>query len=247
LTVANALVHLEAGGVLDEGRRGLFLALDILLLMITVVSGRIVPAFTGTFLRVSRPGSSGIAPWPILDRLCMASMAVVAVADLALGDGDPIVGYACLCAAAVLAVRLARWQTVSTIGTPILFILHAGVIWLVLGLAARGFALAAGVLPPIAAVHILTMGAIGTMIMGVMSRAALGHTGRDMKASPVMVISYALLCLAVVARLAGVLPGGDLASHLLICAGILWTGAFGLFAAALAPIVLLPRVDGRPG
>ena len=52
-------------------------------------------------------------------RICMASMAVVAVADLALGDGDPIVGYACLCAAAVLAVRLARWQTVSTIGTPI--------------------------------------------------------------------------------------------------------------------------------
>jgi uncharacterized protein involved in response to NO len=247
LTAANALVHLDAGGVLDEGRRGLFLALDVLLLMITVVSGRIVPAFTGTFLRVRRPGSTGIAPWPTLERLCIASMAVVAAADLALGNEDPIVGYACLIAAALLAVRLARWRTASTIGTPILFILHGGVIWLVLGLAGRGLALTAGALPPIAAVHLLTMGAIGTMIMGVMSRAALGHTGRDMKAPPVMVIAYVLLGLAVAARLTGVLLAGDLASHLLICAGILWTAAFGLFAAALAPMVLLPRVDGRPG
>ncbi len=247
LTVANALVHLEAGGVLDEGRRGLFLALDILLLMITVVSGRIVPAFTGTFLHVSRPGSSGIAPWPALERLCIASMAVVAVADLAFGDGHLVVGYACLCAAVVLAVRLARWRTASTIRTPILFILHAGVAWLVLGLAARGLALTAGVLPPIAALHILTMGAIGTMIMGVMSRAALGHTGRIMKAPPAMVVAYVLLALAVVARLAGVLLAEELAPHLLTCAGILWTAAFGLFAAVIAPMVLLPRADSRPG
>jgi uncharacterized protein involved in response to NO len=196
---------------------------------------------------VSRPGSAGIAPWPVLERLCIASMAVVALADLAFGDGHPVVGYACLCAAAVLAVRLARWRTASTIGTPILFILHVGVAWLVLGLAARGLALAAGSLPPIAALHILTMGAIGTMIMGVMSRAVLGHTGRAMKASPAMVVAYALLALAVMARLASVLLTGELASHLLICAGILWTAAFGLFAAVIAPMVLLPRADGRPG
>ncbi|HJQ58050.1 MAG TPA: NnrS family protein [Vineibacter sp.] len=247
MTLANALVHLEAGGVLHEGRRGLFLALDILLLMITLISGRIVPVFTGTFLRVCQPGSSAIAPNPVLDALCIASMAVVAVADLVWGDSEAFVGYACLFTAVMLAVRLARWRTVSTIGTPILFILHAGVIWLVLGLAARGLALAVGLLPSTAALHILTMGAIGTMIMGVMSRAALGHTGREMKASPAMVMAYVLLALAVLTRLAGGLLDGGQAPGLLLGAGILWTAAFGLFAGVIAPIVLLPRVDGQPG
>ena len=247
ITLANALVHLDAGGVLGEGRRGLFLALDILLLLITVISGRIVPAFTGTFVRLRQPGATGIAPLPALDRLCIASMAVVALADLVSGDADPIVGYACLVAATLLAVRLARWRTVVTIGTPILFILHAGVTWLVLGLLARGIALAFGLLPPTAALHILTMGAIGTMIMGVMSRATLGHTGREMTAPPAMVMAYALLALAVLVRLAGLLIDGSLASQLLIAAGILWTAAFGLFAGVIAPMVLLRRIDGRPG
>jgi uncharacterized protein involved in response to NO len=98
-----------------------------------------------------------------------------------------------------------------------------------------------------AALHILTMGAIGTMIMAVMSRATLGHTGRDMKAPPAMVMAYALLALAVLARLAGLVLDASLAHNLLIAAGILWTAAFGLFAGVIAPIVLLSRSDGRPG
>ncbi len=247
ITVANALVHLDAGGVLGQGRRGLFLALDILLLMITVISGRIVPAFTGTFVRQRQPGSAGITPRPMLDRLCILSMAVVALADVALGDASPVVGYASLLAAFVLAVRLARWHTAATVGTPILFVLHAGVIWLVLGLLARGAALAFDALPATAALHILTMGAIGTMIMGVMSRATLGHTGREMKAPSAMVVAYGLLALAVVARVAGQMLDAAAAAHLLLAAGVLWTAAFGLLAVVIAPMVLRPRVDGQPG
>ncbi|TXL69281.1 NnrS family protein [Vineibacter terrae] len=247
ITVANVLVHLDAGGVLPQGRRGLFLALDILLLMITVISGRIVPAFTGTFVRQRRPGSAGITPRPMLDRLCILSMVAVALLDVALGDASPVVGYASLLAAAMLAVRLARWRTAATVGTPILFVLHAGVIWLVLGLLARGAALAFDALPATAALHILTMGAIGTMIMGVMSRATLGHTGREMKAPSAMVVAYGLLALAVAARVAGQMLDAAAAAHLLLAAGVLWTAAFGLLAAVIAPMVLRPRVDGQPG
>ncbi|MCW5748139.1 MAG: NnrS family protein [Alphaproteobacteria bacterium] len=247
LVAANGLVHWQAGGVLHEARRGLFLALDTFLLMITVISGRIVPAFTGTFLRQHRPQAAAIAPSPVLDRLCLAAMAVVALADLTLRESDDRVGYACLAAAALLGVRLGRWRTAATLGTPILLILHAGVLWLVLGLLARGLALSFGLVPPTAALHVLTMGAIGTMVMGVMSRATLGHGGRDMWAPPAMVMAYVLLAAAVFARVAGLILDPNLATHLLLAAGILWTAAFGLFAGVIAPIVLLPRADGRPG
>jgi uncharacterized protein involved in response to NO len=247
IAAANLLVHLESGGVLHQARRGLFLALDTFLLMITVISGRIVPAFTNAFLRQAGPGATGIAPRPLLDRLCVVSMATVVVTDLVLGDADAILGYGCLLAGVLLSFRLARWQTRATLGTPILFILHAGVIWLVLGLLARGLSLAFDVLPHTASLHVLTMGAIGTMIMGVMSRATLGHSGREMRAPPAMVMAYALLALSVVARAAGLVVGAALASPLLIVAGTLWTAAFGLFAGVIAPIVLLTRIDGRSG
>lgn len=247
ITAANILVHLEAGGLLHEARRGMFLVLDTFLLMITVVSGRIVPAFTGNFLRQQRRDNRPIAPRPALDGLCIAAMATIGIADLALGDGAPVVGYACLAAAVLLALRLAFWRTSATVDTPILFILHAGALWLVIGLLLRGLSLAFDLLSSAAAVHVLTMGAVGTMVMGVMSRATLGHGGREMRAPPAMVMAYALLALAVIARLLGLIAWPGMASTLLIAAGTLWTAAFGLFAGVIAPIVLLPRIDGRPG
>jgi uncharacterized protein involved in response to NO len=246
LTVANGLVHLDAGGVLDEARRGLYLALDVFLLMITVISGRIVPAFTNSFLLLRHPESGPIGSRPALDRLAIASMAVVALSELVLGDSGPVVGIACLVASVVLTVRFALWRTALTIGTPILLILHVGVAWLVLGLLARGLALMFGVLPPTAALHVLTIGAIGTMVMGVMSRATLGHTGRQMHAPPAMTIAYCLLGLAVLSRLAGLTMDAALATPFLVASGALWTAAFGLFAATIAPMVLSPRVDGGP-
>ena len=118
--------------------------------------------------------------------------------------------------------------------------------WLAAGLLALGFALTIGVMPPSAAMHILTKSTIATMIKGLMSRAALGHTGHEKKAPPAVVMAYVLLALAVTARLAGLLLDTGLAQQLLIAAGILWTAAFGLFGGVIAPFVLRPRIDGRP-
>jgi uncharacterized protein involved in response to NO len=247
MTAANVLVHLDAGDIVHQARRGVFLALDAFLLMIGVVGGRIVPAFTANFLRQRVPGAAGIAPQPRLDIVCTMATSAIALADVTLGDAHPLTGIACLVAAAGLAARLVRWRTAATLGTPILLVLHVGIMWLILGLGLRGLALVPGLMPHTAALHVLTMGAVGTMVMGVMSRATLGHGGRDMRAPPAMVMAYALLALSVLARLVGATEAAAWSSPLLIAAGTLWTAAFGLFAGVIAPIVLLPRIDGRPG
>jgi len=247
-----ALLGLEPAVGLDIGRRGQFLALDIFMLMITVIGGRIVPAFTGNFLRTRALQVQGISPVPegrlLLDRLSISLMVALALADAALGDGEPVVGALCLLAAAANGGRLAGWKGWSVRGVPILFVLHLGYAWLVLGLALRGLDSIFGLFAGAAGLHALTIGAIGTMTMAVMTRAALGHTGRPMKISAPHLMAFALVSLAAVLRLMGAMPLLDAVSQeFLIASAAAWTVAFALFAAILLPIVFRPRVDGLPG
>ncbi|MGE0153501.1 MAG: NnrS family protein [Reyranellaceae bacterium] len=257
LFAGNAAIHAELLGLdpaaaLDIGRRGQFLALDIFALMIAVVGGRIIPTFTGNFLRVQALSAGrtppALAGHPMLDRLAMASLAVLALADAALGDRTPLVGVLCLLAAAANGARLAGWKGWSVRGEPILFVLHLGYAWLVLGLAVRGLDALFGFFVGAAGLHALTIGAIGTMTMAIMSRATLGHTGRAMKASGLHVLAFGLVSLAALLRLAGALPPLEaLLQELLIASAVAWSVAFAAFAAILLPIVFRPRVDGLPG
>ncbi|MGH7124317.1 MAG: NnrS family protein [Stellaceae bacterium] len=225
-----------------SGTRGSRVAIDILALLITVIGGRIVPAFTTTSLKLrgerALPRSS-----PVLDRLAIGSMALMLFAETVLGGGS-VTGAIAIAAALVQAARLAQWRGLATVRTPILFVLHLGYAWLVVGLALKGAAALIDVLPETAALHALTVGAVGTMMMGVMSRAALGHTGRKLVAHPITATAYALVSLAALLRLvAGMFPG----VALLAASGIAWSLASVLFLAVYAPIVIRPRIDGQPG
>ncbi|MDE1931593.1 MAG: NnrS family protein, partial [Alphaproteobacteria bacterium] len=105
-------------------------------------------------------------------------------------------------------------------------------------LAANGFM---PLLPPTAALHALTVGAIGTMTLAVMTRASLGHTGRKLTAGHGTTAIYVLVTIAAVLRLLAPLAG---AQYLLMLnlAGGAWTGAFGLFVVLYGPPLLTPRV-----
>src|SRR5579885_826136 len=121
---------------------------------------------------------------------------------------------------------------------------HLGYAWLVVGLALKGAAAFVETLPETAALHALTVGAVGTMMMAVMSRAALGHTGRKLVAHPVTVTAYALVSLAALLRLtAGAFPG----VALLAASGSAWSLAWVAFLAIYMPILIRPRIDGQPG
>jgi uncharacterized protein involved in response to NO len=242
---ANALTHVEAlGWTRDTATVGVILGIDATAVLIALIGGRIIPAFTANALRAA--GELRL-PWsfPLLDAAAIGMTVTVALATLILGDG-PIVGAAALLAGIANAVRLSFWRGWLTVRTPILFVLHVGYGWLAAALLLKAAAELGGTIPPSIAVHALTVGCFGTMMMAVMSRAALGHTGRPLVAHPLTVTAYVLVSSAALLRVAaGLLPDFQIAW--LTAAAASWIAAFALFLTVYAPILLGPRADGRPG
>ncbi|HLO78417.1 MAG TPA: NnrS family protein, partial [Magnetospirillum sp.] len=155
-------------------------------------------------------------------------------------------GVALLAAAGIHLLRLSRWHGLRTLSNPILWVLHLGYLWLGIGLALLGAASFTEVLPFSAAVHALTAGCVGTMVLGVMSRAALGHAGRPLQVSKATVAAYGLLSAGTVLRvLAPLVPEAQMG--LTHAGGTLWALAWLLFVVVYFPIVTRPRADGRPG
>jgi len=161
--------------------------------------------------------------------------------------GSWLAGIVALAAALFHAVRLAGWNGHRTLREPIVWVLHAAYAWLPVGLLLKAGWLLGGFTWAAFWMHALGAGAAATMVLAVMSRASLGHTGRPLRVSPLMSLSYLLLILAAAVRVFGPawLPLGYPATILL--AGCLWIGAFAVYILVYTPILLQPRVDGKPG
>jgi uncharacterized protein involved in response to NO len=154
-------------------------------------------------------------------------------------DG-PAAAPTALAAGVALAARLARWRGGPTWREPLVLVLHLGYGWLALGFLLLGSSEFLAWLPPTAALHALTAGAIGTMTLAVMTRASLGHTGRALVAGRGTVAIYALVTVAALLRLLA--PFGGSEYLVLLCAaGLAWSGAFGLFVVLYAPALMRPR------
>ncbi len=246
LAIANASIHADALGFAPAlASAGLRAGVDGIALLIVVVGGRIVPAFTTNALR--RAGDAAVARAPAwAERASVPSYLLFAVADV-LAPGSPWSGAAALLAALVLAARMSGWHGQRVFGDPLLGSLHLGHGWVVVGLACFAASDLGAGLPRSIAVHALTAGAFGTMILAVMTRVSLGHTGRVLAAPRSAVVAYALVTIGALLRTAGVaaLPAESL--RLLTLSGVLWSGAFVVFLVGFAGMLLSPRVDGRPG
>jgi len=244
-TLADGLFHAAALDLLATTGPGWRLGVATLALLIALIGGRIVPAFTASWL-----ASRGeLPPPPGCRRLQTLALATIAAALGAWcwAPETPAAGALLLAAGLLLAWRMRQWQGWRTRREPLVWMLHAGYAWLVLGLLLAGAAsLAPDWVPPSAALHALTAGAMGTMTMAVMTRAMLGHTGRDLTAGRATLLLYALLLAAGLLRVLAAWPG-DLQSPLLAIAGGAWIAAFGLFLGVYGPMALRPRADGRPG
>jgi uncharacterized protein involved in response to NO len=211
-------------------------------MLIAIVGGRIVPSFTRNWLAKERPEAPAPASFGRLDNAALA-MTPLALAFWVLAPETRAASWVELAAGLTLAARLARWHGAATWREPLVWILHLGYGWLALGLlllALDGFL---PLLPTTTALHALTVGAVGTMTLAVMTRATLGHTGRPLAAGPGTRAIYALVTLAAVVRLLAPLGGAHYLS-LLALAGAAWSGAFGLFALLYGPALMGPRVEG---
>jgi uncharacterized protein involved in response to NO len=234
-----------ATGNVPRASRTLLLTIDVVLILITVIGGRLVPAFTRTALRPEGQ-QTAVRSAPLLTVLAVVSMVCVALSDLAV-PGSAMAGGIAAVAAAVQVIRFLQWGTLRTLRQPIVWVLHAAYAWLPVGLALKAAALLGGI--PVAQhwLHALTIGAFSTMILAVMTRAALGHTGRPIVAHPLTTVSYVLLLLAAVARVFGPALFGLRFDLAIVSSAVLWTGAFALFLLIYLPILGSPRADGRPG
>ncbi len=211
--------------------------------MISLIAGRITPAFTRNWLRrrqqPERVRDHAPLEWINVGGLLLGSAAVLA-------QQPYLAAIVTLVAAVAAGLRLAGWNSHRVLTEPLLWILHLAWLWLIAALLLMGASWFTSALPPTLWWHALGAGAIGTILIGVMTRVALGHTGRPLELPPGTPVLYALITVAALARLAAALfPQGY--TVLLVIAAVAWVLAWIGYLIRFGPILLAPRTDGRPG
>lgn len=243
LALANAGYHLAATGYLPGIERSfLFLLMHTVLLLVTIIGGRVVPNFTANWMR-----AQNIADPPVnhslIDRLTIASTLVLGVLA-SLRPSATVTGTVALLVALLQAVRLSQWRGFATLRNPLLFVLHVSYGWLPLGYALLALAILGGIGTSSGALHALAMGGIGSMILSMMTRVPLGHTGRPLHASRLTVAAYLVMIVAVLLRVASSFAGPHYADFVGLAA-IAWGLSFAIFLYVYAPILTAPRLQNR--
>ncbi|PTM42104.1 NnrS family protein [Bosea sp. 124] len=241
LLAANLAFHLEAAlvGSADHARR---FAIAVVLLLVSLVAGRIVPSFTRNWLAPRGPGRLP-APFGGYDKAVLAASALALCLWVALPSAAAS-GTLLLVCGLLHAVRLGRWAGERTWCNPLLAVLHVGYLFVPVGFLLTGAA-SFGMVAPGAGLHAWTAGAFGIMTLAVMSRASLGHTGRPLVATLATQICYGLAVVGTVARVCSALGHG--AGMLLDVAGLSWSLAFLGFAIIYWPVLTGERAGTRSG
>lgn len=240
--LAQALFHYEVWRY-GRGTYADHLAVAATLMLIMIVGSRVVPSFTTNWLKRENPGPLPM-PFGAYDK---ASMVVAGaalfgwVAAPALPVAAPAFGALLIFAGVLQAVRLLRWQPHRTLAEPLVTVLHVGFAFVPLGFVLAGLALLRG-MDDVAtgATHAWTVGAIGTMTLAMMTRSTRGHTGQSLTAAIGTVAIYALMLVAVAARLTAVYAPGWMVPALSLAA-IAWIGSFSLFVVLYGPLLLRPK------
>jgi uncharacterized protein involved in response to NO len=242
LWAGQMLSHAGIEGWLDDsGAAGRLLAVDVAALLMVVIGGRITPTFSRNWLRL-RGGDLPMTP-PLLDKAAVLATVAVLASDLLapwLGDGPRAV--LALAAGLCLALRAVTWRGWRVREESLLWVLHLGALWLAVGFLLRGGSLLWDWLPETTALHAHTVGAAGTLILGVMTRASYGHSGRPLSAGPALTVAFALVTAAALLRLLPTVLWPDAYLESVTLAGGLWCGAMVIFLVNLTPVLLSRRI-----
>ena len=241
MSAAVLLFHLSAKGYADwPPRASLRAGLDMVLFIVAVVAGRVIPMFTNNGV----PGA-GASRRAWLEKASLASLLVVLGLDVALVEGSWI-AIAAVAAAALHGARLWLWHPWRTTATPLVWVLHASYAWIPVHLLLRAMAEVEWIASP-PATHALTIGVIGGMTIGMMTRTARGHSGLPLAAGTAEVTAYALVHLAAVVRVVGAIALPSAYSASVVVSGLMFAAAFALYAVSYWPVLTRPRADGNPG
>ena len=239
--LANLLFHIDA----TQGKSaahgiGLRCGVAAVLMMISVIGGRVIPSFTRNWLVRQKSDRLPVPPMQQFDR------AALLLTGLALGfwvvtPNHVATGFGLLGIGVLHGLRLLRWQGLQTLTEPLLWILHIGYAFVPLGAVLAGAAvLWPDVVPAIAAQHLWMAGAFGVMTMAMMTRASLGHTGQSLHAGRGTVFIYLSLIGSITARIAAAIWVGS-AMAFYVVSGVLWISAFLGFAVIYGPCLMKPK------
>ena len=231
-------VHLALQGRFElSPRLGLQLALDVVLFIMVIMGGRVIPMFTNNGV----PGANATRH-ALVEKLALGAVILLFAADL-LQLPQTVIAMIALTSALAHGVRLYLWKPWRTLATPLVWILHAAYAWIVVHLALRGL-FALELLAGSYAIHALTVGAIGGLTLGMMTRTARGHTGRALVADGFEITMFLLIQVAAVVRVFGGIASPGVSVQL---SALLWAAAFSLYAVRYWPVLTRPRLDGKPG
>lgn len=233
LALASGLTH---GEYADVGTR---LGLGVVTLMMTLIGGRVIPFFTERRLNISITRTARI------EKLTMICTLLAVLCNVIAPDASWL--YLLFIAAGVVNLwRFSTWQTVKTLRIPLLWVLHAGYIWLIFSFFAKAAVLMGLSVPTAFATHSLTAGAMGTLILGMIARVSLGHSGRPLEIGNAMHIAFVAINLAALLRVfSWCLPMDTMTGFQL--AALCWLIAYGIFVVVYTPILVRPRLDGKDG
>ena len=239
---ANLIMHLDVLGVLPGARlKGSLLGVDVVVLVILVISGRVFPMFTR-----NATGVETIRSLPWLDRLAIGSMVGLILID-AFAPSPLLIAAVSGVAGFFAAARTFHWGARHAGSAPLLWVLHIGYAWIPIGLFLRASMFVTQAVSVSSAMHAFTVGAIGTLTLGMMSRVTLGHTGRMLAAPRSAALAFGLVTAAALVRVVTPLLVPGWARGSLFVAGSAWSLAFGLYVLGHAAMLLSPRVDGKAG
>lgn len=214
-------------------------ALGLIAILISLIGGRIVPSFTRNWM-VRRNISPLPAPMDRIDFVVMA-FGTIAILFWVFAPSHTVTAILLAIASGAYLLRLWRWRGWATFSEPMVAILHLGYLWLPVWFALTALSiLAPQFIDPASALHALSAGAIGTMTIAVATRASLGHSGREITATPAINIIFLLLVTGALLRIgAGWLPLDYLFA--VSIAGLLWGAGMLVFVFTLGPVLLTKR------
>jgi uncharacterized protein involved in response to NO len=231
----------------ERATTGLYLGTYVMIVMLTIIGGRVVPNFTRGALR-AQGKEQNVQTSDAFSKAAILGVVVALAIDLVVRNrpsapiGALVNGCAALLVALLLILRARGWRFRDTWNNPLLSVLHVGQGWLIVAFAVRGVSSLTGWIPPTAAFHALSAGAMATMILAFMTRAPLGHTGRPLRASRVIAFAYLLVIAAGAARVLSplVLTGSQLSG--LLVAGGLFAAAYAIYVVEYFSILIRPAV-----
>lgn len=248
LIPANIAFYLGLLGYWAEGVQvGLYSGFYLILGLIFTMGRRVIPFFIER--GVGCPFTARNDVW--VDRFSLVLFLLFAVADVtALATGNPmatlLTGILALVQAVLHSFRLQGWYHANIWEKPLLWALYLAYGWLVIGFLLKFLHLATGIAP--VWIHAFAYGGIALMTVGMMTRVALGHTGRDVSEPPaILPVIFLLLFAGAFVRVVNAAVVPEFYAMWILSAQLLWIAAFALFVWQYAPMLIKPRMDGRYG